>query len=165
MSRRQREAAQTFREKHGDEAAAEMLALMGFTDQQIARAFMPVPAQPDQGSVVRFTALGTYRYAAIRMGAYWYVTSDGDRRSTALPKMTWDALLEWGGPQLIETLEVMVPNSQSVSPFEFDRLSAHNRFLQNKVDIALGSLAGAITPPEGKSRTDYAIEILQAGDR
>lgn len=109
MTKRQREAALAFKERHGDEAAAEMLQVMGFTDAQIARAFIPEPQEPEVGRVVRFKALGSYNYAAIRVGDHWYVTNDGARRSSAVPRMTWSDLLEWGGQQMRDTLQIMMP--------------------------------------------------------
>ncbi|QLF84646.1 hypothetical protein SEA_GAIL_83 [Mycobacterium phage Gail] len=50
------------------------------------------PAEPVEGSVVRFTNFGTYPYAAIRVEGLWYLTQGKMARNS--PK-TWDDLLDW----------------------------------------------------------------------
>ncbi|WP_131811383.1 hypothetical protein [Mycolicibacterium monacense] len=51
----------------------------------------PVPDEPPDGSVVRFTKRGRYCYAAVRRGQYWETTATGDWGSIS-QRMIWREL-------------------------------------------------------------------------
>lgn len=101
-----REAERHVKIKHREEpmkTRAQIDALIAGTEERLAALLAErveidrLPAEPDNGMVVRFTVQfapdGTlYTYVAARFGAWWYTTAN-----TANSRMTWQQILELAG--------------------------------------------------------------------
>ncbi|QFP95559.1 hypothetical protein SEA_GAUGELDP_76 [Mycobacterium phage GaugeLDP] len=62
------------------------------------------PAEPAEGSVIRFRKFTAYSYAAIRVSGLWYITQSKRSYISAKP---WDEFLDWVEPENWPSMELM----------------------------------------------------------